>query len=92
MLVSSATFTGRRARRGSRVRCRRRADAPPAGFKAAFGPALAVLAIALSLGLLANASRTEWIQLGFAAASGCAIYLGWRSLKAHTSPATQNVR
>jgi amino acid transporter len=74
------------------IALRRRADAPPAGFKAAFGPALAVLAIALSLGLLANASRTEWIQLGVAAASGCAIYLGWRAVKLRMQPATHNAR
>lgn len=74
------------------VALRPRADAPPAGFKAAFGPVFAALAVALSLGLLANASRTEWIQLGLAAASGCVIYLGWRALKPRISPVAQSAR
>ena len=53
---------------------RRRADVPPAGFTAPYGPAFAAVAIALSVALLASASRRELIQLGIAALSGVLVY------------------
>ncbi len=53
---------------------RRRADAPPAGFTAPFGPTIAVLASMLSLALLTNASARELIQLAVAASVGVGIY------------------
>jgi amino acid transporter len=59
---------------------RRRADAPPAGFVAPLGPAIAVLASLLSLALLANASSKELIQLAIAAAIGVVILVGVRAL------------
>jgi basic amino acid/polyamine antiporter, APA family len=62
------------------IALRRRADAPPAGFVAPFGPAIAVLASILSFALLANASSRELIQLAIAAAVGVAILVGVRVL------------
>jgi amino acid transporter len=59
---------------------RRSADVAPAGFVAPLGPAIAVLASVLSLALLANASGSELIQLGIAAAVGVAILAGVRAL------------
>jgi len=60
------------------IALRRRADAPPAGFLAPLGPAIAVLASVLSLALLANASSKELIQLAIAAIVGVAILAGVR--------------
>ena len=54
---------------------RRRAAAPPAGFHAPFGRGFAVLAIVLSVGLLANASARELTQLAIASALGVIVHL-----------------
>jgi amino acid transporter len=62
------------------IALRRRADAPPAGFVAPLGPAIAVLASVLAFALLANASSGELIQLAIAAAIGIAIRIGVRAL------------
>ena len=62
------------------IALRRRADAPPAGFVAPLGPAIAVLASILSFALLANASSRELIQLAIAAAVGVVILVGVRAL------------
>jgi amino acid transporter len=61
------------------IALRRRVDAPPAGFVAPFGPAIAVLASVLSLALLANASSRELVQLAIAAVVGVLILLGVRA-------------
>jgi amino acid transporter len=62
------------------ITLRRRAGAPPAGFIAPMGPAIAVIASVLSFALLANASGRELIQLAVAAAVGFAILAGVRVL------------
>jgi amino acid transporter len=62
------------------IALRRRADAPPAGFIAPLGPAVAVLASVLSLALLANASSRELLQLAIAAVIGVLILAGVRAL------------
>jgi APA family basic amino acid/polyamine antiporter len=62
------------------IALRRRANAPPAGFVAPLGPAIAVLASVLAFALLANASGRELIQLAIAAAAGVAILLSVRAL------------
>jgi amino acid transporter len=62
------------------IALRRRPDAPPAGFSAPLGPAIAIIASVLSLALLANASSRELIQLGIAAAIGIAIYAAVRAM------------
>ncbi|MGH8179103.1 MAG: APC family permease [Steroidobacter sp.] len=56
------------------IALRKRADAPPAGFVAPAGRTFAVIAIALSLLLLVNASGRELVQLAIAGASGMLIY------------------
>jgi APA family basic amino acid/polyamine antiporter len=62
------------------IALRRRAEAPPAGFVAPFGPAIAVLASILAFALLANASGRELVQLAIAAVVGVAILVGVRAL------------
>lgn len=62
------------------IALRRRSDAPPAGFVAPLGPAIAVIASVLCFALLANASGRELIQLGIAAAIGVALLVGMRAL------------
>ena len=62
------------------IALRRRADAPPAGFVAPLGPAVAVLASILALALLANASSRELVQLAIAAVIGVAILVAVRVL------------
>jgi APA family basic amino acid/polyamine antiporter len=57
------------------IALRRRKDAPAAEFIAPFGYAFAVIAIVLSLALLANASTRELMQLALAAACGMLVYL-----------------
>jgi len=61
------------------IALRRRTDAPPAGFTAPLGPAIAIIASVLSFALLANASARELTQLAIATALGIAIYAGMRS-------------
>jgi amino acid transporter len=58
------------------IALRRRPDAPPAGFVAPLGPAIAILASILAFALLANASGRELVQLAIAAVLGIAIYAG----------------
>ncbi|MGH8188669.1 MAG: APC family permease, partial [Steroidobacteraceae bacterium] len=53
---------------------RRRQDAPPAQFIAPAGQFFAALAILLSVGLLANASGNELLQLAISAAIGVMLY------------------
>ena len=62
------------------IALRRRADAPPAGFVAPLGPAIAVLASILSLALLANASSKELVQLAIATVVGVLLLAGVRAL------------
>jgi amino acid transporter len=57
---------------------RRRADAPAAGFLAPFGNGFAVLAIVLSVAVLATASAGELTQLAIASAAGAALHLAVR--------------
>jgi amino acid transporter len=57
---------------------RRRLDAPRAGFHAPFGYFFAVLAIVLSVALLANASALELTQLAIASALGVVVHLAVR--------------
>jgi amino acid transporter len=57
---------------------RRRPDAPRAGFHAPFGYFFAVLAIVLSVALLANASALELTQLAIASALGVVVHLAMR--------------
>jgi basic amino acid/polyamine antiporter, APA family len=53
---------------------RRREQAPPAAFVAPFGRTFAVLAITLSIALLATASGRELLQLAIATVSGVIVY------------------
>lgn len=61
---------------------RRRSSAPTAQFLAPYGSALAVLAIALSLALLANASAGELAQLAIAGACGLLVHSVLRTRRA----------
>lgn len=54
---------------------RRRSDAPPAGFVAPWGRGFALVAIGLSVALLATAPVSELVQLAVAAGSGVLIYV-----------------
>jgi amino acid transporter len=62
------------------IALRRRAAAPPAGFTAPLGPAIAVIASVLSFALIANASRREIVQLVIAAIVGVAVLACFRAL------------
>ena len=53
---------------------RRREQGPPAAFIAPLGRTFAVLAITLSVALLATASGRELMQLAIAAVSGVIVY------------------
>lgn len=61
------------------IALRRRADVPAAMFVAPFGRVIAVVATALSVALLMNASTRELLQLTIAAAAGIIIYVIVRS-------------
>jgi amino acid transporter len=60
---------------------RRRADAPSAVFHAPFGYGFAVLAIVLSVALLATASARELAQLAIASALGIVVHLLMRRVR-----------
>jgi APA family basic amino acid/polyamine antiporter len=62
------------------IALRRRANAPPAGFTAPLGPAIAVIASVLSFALIANASGREIVQLVIAAVVGVAVLACFRAL------------
>jgi basic amino acid/polyamine antiporter, APA family len=57
---------------------RRRAEAPPAAFKAPAGIAVAITALALSAWLLSNSTWLDARDSGIAAAIGLLIYLAYR--------------
>ena len=59
---------------------RRRSDVQPPGFKAPAGTAVSIAAVALSIWLLSNSSRTDARSVGLAAALGMLIYLAYRWL------------
>lgn len=60
---------------------RRRAGAPPAGFRLTGGPAVAVAACVLGVWLLSNATAREARDTAIAAAAGFAIFLLHRLLR-----------
>jgi basic amino acid/polyamine antiporter, APA family len=57
---------------------RRRTDVPAAVFKVPGGPAIAVIALVLSVWLLAHSTLREAVQSAIAAAIGLVIYFGYR--------------
>ena len=61
---------------------RKRADAPAAAFLAPFGYGWAMIAIVLSVALLASASAGELIQLAIAAACGLLVHFAVRARRA----------
>jgi amino acid transporter len=65
---------------------RRRADAPPAAFVVPYGRAFAIIAIALSVGLLASVSGREFLHLGIAAVSGIVVYAIFSATSARAAP------
>jgi amino acid transporter len=65
---------------------RRRADAPPAAFVAPYGRTFAVIAIALSVGLLTSVSGRELLHLGIAAVSGIVVYAIFSATATRATP------
>ncbi len=59
---------------------RRRSDVPPPGFKTPAGTTVSIAAVALSVWVLSNSSRSDARNVALAAALGLLIYLAYRWL------------